>query len=181
MLNKAIFAGFGGQGILLMGYALAYTAMLEDKEVTFLPSYGAEMRGGTANCTVAISEEEIASPVASAPEYIVVMNAPSLLRFQNQVKSGGTMLLNSALVKNDPSRDDVTVYRVPASEIAEEMGNIRVANMIMLGAFLKVTNMASLEILSSRVLKEVFPEEKKGLIDINKTALQKGYDFLTSS
>ncbi len=104
MLVKTIISGFGGQGVLSIGLSLAQAAMLEGKHVTYLPSYGAEVRGGTANCTVAISDEEIASPVASAPEFVVVMNQPSLMRFQNQIQSGGVLFLNSSLVQAEISR-----------------------------------------------------------------------------
>src|SRR5512137_309578 len=127
MLIKTIFAGFGGQGVISMGLNLAQAAMLEGKNVTHLPSYGAEMRGGTANCTVAISDEEIASPVASAPEFVVALNQPSVVRFQNQIQSGGVLLVNSTLVEADIARGDVEVLKVPASEIAEKMGNPRAA------------------------------------------------------
>ena len=144
MLIKAIFAGFGGQGVLSMGLSLAQAAMLEGKNVTYLPSYGAEVRGGTANCTVAISDEEIASPVASSPDFVVAMNQPSLLRFQNQIQSGGVLLFNSSLVEAEISRGDIEIVRVPASSIAEELGSARSANMVMLGAFTKKSNLVSL-------------------------------------
>ena len=104
MLIKSIFSGFGGQGVISMGLSLAHAAMLEDKYVTYLPAYGAAMRGGTANCTVAISDEEIASPVASAPDFIVVLNQPSLFRFQNQIQSGGIFFINSSLVEAEIAR-----------------------------------------------------------------------------
>ena len=123
MLIKTIFAGFGGQGVLSMGLSLAQAAMVEGKNVTYLPAYGVEVRGGTANCTVAISDEEIASPVASSPEYIVAMNQPSLDRFQNQLASGGLFFINSSLIKVEISRGDIEIVEVPASGIAEELGS----------------------------------------------------------
>ena len=107
MLIKTIFSGFGGQGVIMMGYLLAVAGMYEDKNVTCLPSYGAEVRGGTANCTVVIADEEIASPVASEPEFAVLMNNPSLFRFQNQVQSGGTLFLNSSMIESRPVRGDL--------------------------------------------------------------------------
>lgn len=176
MLIKTIFAGFGGQGVLSMGLSLAQSAMLEGKNVTYLPSYGAEVRGGTANCTVAISDEDIASPVASSPEFIVVMNQPSLVRFQNQVQSGGVLLVNSSLVEADISRGDIDVVSVPANAIAEELGSPRSANMVMLGAFTKKSNLVSL----SSVIEELKNtlKNKQRLIAINKKALTVGYELL---
>ena len=175
MLIKTIFAGFGGQGVLSMGLNLAQAAMLEGKSVTYLPSYGAEVRGGTANCTVAISDEEIASPVASSPEFIVAMNQPSLVRFQNQIQSGGLFFVNSSLVQAGISRGDVDIVGVPASSIAEELGNPRSANMVMLGAFTKKSNLVS---ISSMIegLKDALKNKQK-LIAINKKALMAGYEL----
>ena len=151
MLIKTIFAGFGGQGVLSMGLTLAQAAMLEGKYVTYLPSYGAEVRGGTANCTVVISDEEIASPVASSPEFIVAMNQPSLARFQNQIQSGGLFFVNSSLIEAEISRDDIDVISVPANNIAENLGSPRSANMVMLGVFIKKSNLVPL----SRVIEEL--------------------------
>ena len=175
MLIKTIFAGFGGQGVLSMGLNLAQAAMLEGKHVTYLPSYGAEVRGGTANCTVAISDEEIASPVASSPEFIVAMNQPSLIRFQNQIQSGGLFFVNSSLVEAEISRGDVDIINVPANRIAEELGNPRSANIVMLGAFTKKSNIVSLSSVIEG-LKDAFKNKQK-LIAINKNALMAGYDL----
>jgi 2-oxoglutarate ferredoxin oxidoreductase subunit gamma len=178
MLIKTIFAGFGGQGVLSMGLSLTQAGMLEGKNVTYLPSYGAEVRGGTANCTVAISDEEIASPVASAPDYVVAMNKPSLIRFQNQIESGGLFFINSSLMEADISRGDIHVVEVPASGIAEELGSPRSANMVMLGAFTKKTNLVSLSTLIEGL--EGTLKGKKRLVAINKKALTAGYDLLSS-
>ena len=145
MLIKTVFAGFGGQGVLLMGRNLAQAAMLEGKNVTYFPSYGAEVRGGTANCTVAISDEEIASPVASSPEFVVVMNEPSLVRFQNQVQTGGLLFVNSSLIDTEIARGDIDGVRVPASEVAENLGDPKSANMVMLGAFTKRSSLVSID------------------------------------
>lgn len=175
MLFKTIFAGFGGQGVLSMGLNLAQAGMLEDKHVTYLPAYGAEVRGGTANCTVAISDEEIASPVASSPDFLVAMNQPSLVRFQNQVKSGGVYFINATLVDIDVSRGDVDVVKIPANQAAEELGNIKCANMIMLGALVKKSGLVSLESLV-KGLENAFKTKKK-LIAINEKALSTGYDM----
>jgi len=175
MLIKTIFAGFGGQGVLSMGLNLAQAAMLEGKYITYLPSYGAEMRGGTANCTVAVSDEEIASPVASSPEFIVAMNQPSLIRFQNQIESGGLFFVNSSLIEAEIPRGDIDIVEVPANSIAEELGSPRSANMVMLGAFTKKSNLASLSSVIE-ALKDTLKNKQK-LIAINKKALQAGYDL----
>jgi len=141
--------------------------------VTYLPSYGAEVRGGTANCTVALSDEDIASPVASSPEFIVVMNKPSLVRFQNLLQSGGVLFINSSLVDAETTRGDVEVIRVPANTIAEELGSPKSANMVMLGAFIKKSNLVALGTVIEE-LKNVL-KKKKSLIDINTKALKTGY------
>ncbi len=158
-----------------MGLNLAQAAMLEDKSVTYLPAYGAEMRGGTANCTVAISGEEIASPVASSPEFLVAMNRPSLVRFQNQVKSGGVFFINSSLMEANVSREDIDIVEVPANEMAEELGNLKCANMVMLGAFTKQSKVVSLPTLI-KGLEESFKKKKK-LIALNTKALTNGYEL----
>jgi 2-oxoglutarate ferredoxin oxidoreductase subunit gamma len=176
MLVKAIFAGFGGQGVLSMGLSLTQAAMLEGRNVTYLPSYGAEVRGGTANCTVAVSDEEIASPVASSPEFVVAMNQPSLVRFQNQLQSGGLLFVNSSLVAADISRGDIDIVKVPANAIAEELGSPKSANMVMLGAFTRRTNVVSLASLIE-ALKSTLKSKQK-LVAINKSALTAGYDSL---
>ena len=175
MLIKTIFAGFGGQGVLSMGLNLAQAAMLEGKHVTYLPSYGAEVRGGTANCTVAISDEEIASPVASSPEFIIAMNQPSLVRFQNQIQSGGLFFINSSLVGAEISRGDVDIVSVPANSIAEELGSPRSANMVMLGAFTRKSNIVSLSSVIEG-LKDALKNKQK-LIAINEKALTAGHDL----
>ena len=180
MLIKTIFAGFGGQGVLMMGYLLAVAGMQEGKNVTYLPSYGAEMRGGTANCTVAISDEEIASPIASEPEYVVVMNKPSLIRFQNQVQSGGMIFINTSLVDMRPIRGDIEVCEVPANELALQLGNERATNMVMLGAFVKRTGLVSLEAVKAAV-KEVFLAKNPAFLEINERALMKGFSYLDNN
>jgi 2-oxoglutarate ferredoxin oxidoreductase subunit gamma len=177
MLIKTVFSGFGGQGIVMMGYLLATAGMVEDKNVTCLPSYGAEVRGGTANCTVVVSTEEIASPVASEPEYAVLMNNPSLIRFQNQVQSGGTILLNSSMIEARPIRGDLQIYEVPASDLAKQLGQDKVTNMVMLGALIKKSGMVSVETLV-RVLRDTFSSRNPGIVKLNKSALMLGYDYL---
>ena len=173
MLVKTIFAGFGGQGVMSMGLNLAQAAMLEGKNVTYLPAYGAEVRGGTANCTVAVSDEEIASPVASAPEFVVVMNQPSLVRFQNQVESGGVLMVNASLIDAEILRGDIDVVRVAANSIAEKLGSPKSANMVMLGAFTKKSNLVSIASIKEG-LKTALKSKQK-LLNINEEALMAGY------
>lgn len=175
MLIKTIFAGFGGQGVLSMGLNLAQASMAEGLHVTYLPSYGAEVRGGTANCTVSVSDEEIASPVASSPEFVVALNQPSLVRFQNQIQSGGLFFINSSITEAKVTRGDIELIEVPASEMAEEMKNPKGVNTVMLGAFIKKSNLVSLDSLL-KGLEDSFKKKPK-LIDINKKALKAGYDL----
>ena len=177
MIVKTIFSGFGGQGVMMMGISLANSGMNKGFHVTYLPAYGAEMRGGTANCTVAIADEEIASPVASEPNYLVVLNSPSLFTFQNKVITEGTIFLNSSIINDRPHRHDVNVIRVPCSDIAQELGNIRVANIIMMGAFIKVTGIVSPEIYLNS-LESIMDSRKKSLAEINRKAFAAGFDYL---
>jgi 2-oxoglutarate ferredoxin oxidoreductase subunit gamma len=151
--------------------------MHEEKNVTCLPSYGAEVRGGTANCTVVISTDEIASPVASEPEFVVLMNNPSLFRFQNQVQSGGTVFLNSSMIESRPIRGDLEIFEVPVNDLAKKFSGDKVANMIMLGAFIKKSALVSLETMF-HVLKDTFGNRNPGVLKSNKSALQLGYDYL---
>jgi 2-oxoglutarate ferredoxin oxidoreductase subunit gamma len=176
MLIKTVFAGFGGQGVLSMGLNLAQAAMTEGKNVTYLPSYGAEVRGGTANCTVAISDEEIASPVASSPEFVVAMNKPSVMRFQNQIQSGGVLIINSTLVDAEISRGDIDVIKVPAGEIADKLGSPKSANMVMLGTFIKKSNLVSISTVIEELKNTLKKKEK--LIAINEKALMAGYNLV---
>lgn len=159
-----------------MGLNLAQSAMLEGKNVTYLPSYGAEVRGGTANCTVAISDEEIASPVASSPDFVVAMNRPSLIRFQNQIQSGGVLFVNSSLIDAQVSRGDLDIVEVPANSIAEDLGSARSANMVMLGAFTRKSNLVSIASVIDG-LKDAF-KSKQRLLAVNRKALMAGYDYI---
>lgn len=133
-MERMIFAGFGGQGIMVMGKILAYAGMLEGKNVTWLPSYGPEMRGGTANCNVVVSEKEVASPIVTKATTVVVMNKPSMEKFEKRVATGGILFVNSSLIDVKSTRTDIDVYYIPATELAEELGDIEAANMILLGA-----------------------------------------------
>ncbi len=178
MLLKVIFSGFGGQGVLMMGYVLANAGMTEDKHVTFLPAYGAEMRGGTANCTVVVSDQEIASPISSSPDFVVAMNYPSMVKYQNMVRSGGTMFLNSDLISDVPSRTDITTVKIPANSLAHEMGNDRILNMIMLGAVNAITGMVSASALE-RAVETVLAGKKQTLVDANQKGLTRGAQFVS--
>jgi 2-oxoglutarate ferredoxin oxidoreductase subunit gamma len=177
MLLKVIFSGFGGQGVLMMGYVLANAGMKEDKHVTFLPAYGAEMRGGTANCTVVVSDEEIASPISASPDFVVAMNFPSMIKYQNMVRSGGTMFLNSDLISDVPSRTDINIVKIPANSLAHSMGNDRILNMVMLGAVNAITGMVS-PVALEQAVETVLAGKKQSLIDINKKGLATGAQSL---
>jgi len=177
MLIKTIFSGFGGQGVIMMGYLLATAGMYEEKHVTCLPSYGAEVRGGTANCTVVISTEEIASPVASEPEYAVLMNNPSLFRYQNQIQSGGTIFLNSSMIESKPIRGDLEIHEIPVNDLAKQLPGNKVSNIIMLGAFIKKAGVVSFDTMT-QALRETFGQRNPTIFKSNKTALLLGYDYL---
>jgi 2-oxoglutarate ferredoxin oxidoreductase subunit gamma len=180
MTTKAFFSGFGGQGVLMMGISLANSAMNKGYHVIYLPAYGAEMRGGTANCTVAIGEEEIASPVASEPDYLIVMNTPSLFTFQNKVTSGGIIFINSSIISERPIRKDVRCVCVPCADIAHELGNSRVANIIMMGAFIKVSKVVTPEVYLTS-LETIMGSRKKALAEINRKAFAAGFDYVKES
>jgi len=174
MINQEIiFAGFGGQGILSMGKFLAFAGMDQDLNVSWLPSYGPEMRGGTANCSVIITEENIGSPIVTAPTSLVVMNRPSLDKFEKTVVPGGLIVLDSFLVNREVERKDVTVLSIPSSEEADKLGNKRIANMVLLGALVKKTGMMPLEAL----LKALKEHGKESFYEINKKALEKGAEY----
>ncbi|MDA8235203.1 MAG: 2-oxoacid:acceptor oxidoreductase family protein [Clostridia bacterium] len=179
MLHEIIIAGFGGQGILSMGQLLTYAGMIENKEVAWLPSYGPEMRGGTANCAVTVSDIPISSPVVSEPTAVIIMNKPSLIKFEPMVKPDGFILVNSSLVDQKVKRPDIKVYEIPANEIAEEMGNSRVAGNIMLGALQELTGVVSIDSMEE-TLKKVLPPHKHNLIPVNRQALEKGAEFVRS-
>jgi 2-oxoglutarate ferredoxin oxidoreductase subunit gamma len=175
VLIKTVIAGFGGQGVMSIGLNLAQAAMLEGKSVTYLPSYGAEVRGGTANCTVVISDDEIASPVASSPEFVIAMNQPSVMRFQNQIQSGGLFFINSSLVESEIARGDISIIKVPANSIAENLGSPKSANMVMLGAFTRKGGLVSLP-SAIEALKFILGTKQK-LLAVNEKALRAGYDL----
>ncbi len=171
--TKIVFAGFGGQGVLLMGYVTAMAAMREGLHVTYLPAYGAEMRGGTANCTVAVSDDEIASPVASAPDIAVVMNNPSALRFSAAVKSGGAVLLNSSLVNSELRREDIRVSRIPGNDLALGLGEVRSANIVMLGALAELSRVLPMGAFSEALGKTRLGRSR-AVLELNRRALELG-------
>ncbi|MDP2807537.1 MAG: 2-oxoacid:acceptor oxidoreductase family protein [bacterium] len=166
-------SGFGGQGVISAGILLAQAGLLEDKHVSWFPAYGAEMRGGTANCSVVISSDEVATPVVSRPETVIVMNEPSLAKFEPLVKPGGLMIINSSLVNSKPKRTDIKVVYVQCNKIAEELGTTKIANMVALGAFAGLTGAVSIEAIS-KALTKVFKRAKPEIIELNVKALQKG-------
>ena len=166
-------AGFGGQGVLLLGLGLAQCGMLEGRKVTWLPSYGPEMRGGTAHCHVNINEDEIGSPLVSRPTVLMAMNQPSLDKFEPQLVPGGLLMVNSSMVPGAPSRSDVELYAIPASEMATKIGNPRMANMVMLGAYAGYTGVLSLETCLDALDTLI---KKKSLVDINRQAITAGFE-----
>jgi len=177
MTQEIIMAGFGGQGVISMGIILANAGMLEDKNVTFFPSYGAEMRGGTANCSVVISSEPIASPVVASPDIVIALNEPSLLRFESQVKPNGILFYNQTLIKSKPTRTDIKILPIAASAVAEELGSGRIANMVMLGFYAKVTNTIALESLK-RAQRVIFKKAKEQMLQLNNAALERGFGLV---
>jgi len=160
----------------MMGYLLAVSAMKEDRHVTYLPAYGAEVRGGTANCTVVISDEEIASPVAATPDFGVVLNKPSLTKYEGMLRSGGLIIINSSLVESVPSRKDIRYLQVPANALARELGSDRTMNMIMLGAFAAGTGVTTLGSLIEG-LGEINKGRKAEIMQLNTRGLERGAEF----
>ena len=180
MLEEILIAGFGGQGIMLMGQLLAYGGIYAGLEVTFFPAYGPEMRGGTANCTVVISDRRIGSPVRSNFTALVAMNPASLARFTDQVKSDGLIAYNQSLIASGPDRGDVTVLEIPANRLAAELGNPQVANMVAIGGLAAALPRISPEALV-RGLTRVLPPHRHPLIPINTQAIRLGFETATAS
>jgi 2-oxoglutarate ferredoxin oxidoreductase subunit gamma len=173
MTEKSFFAGFGGQGIISMGQIWVYCAMQEGKNVTFFPFYGAEKRGGIARASVIVSDEEIASPLVTTPDSVVVMNSDSLPLCEGVLKKGGLMLINSTLVKESPQRNDLKVVKIEASGIADHIGNLRFANMVALGAIAKLTGAFSI-VRVEDILKKFFSPDKHQFIPMNVQAINSG-------
>ena len=176
MDKSFVFAGFGGQGVILAGKLLAQAGVDQGLHVTWLPSYGPEMRGGTANCTVVLSDEPIASPVVDNPTVLVAMNLPSLDRFEKTVAHGGVMLVNSSLISRPTERNDVQVIRLPANDIALSLGNSQAANMVALGAIIKRTGTIPLELMKSTMVGMLSYKNSANLIAVNRQALDAGYN-----
>ena len=172
MQREVQFAGFGGQGIMLMGQILAQAAMDQGYEVVWIPSYGPEMRGGTAYCTVVISDRPIGSPIIRNPKHLVAMNRPSLEKFAPTVQAGGTIFINSSIISIDADRDDVDVIKVPIIEIAKKLGNVKAANIVALAAFVSRSQVVDFELLRESVKGKFASREK--LIPINMKALEEG-------
>jgi 2-oxoglutarate ferredoxin oxidoreductase subunit gamma len=173
MQEEIIFSGFGGQGALFAGQVLTYAAMEAGWTVTWIPSYGPEMRGGTANCTVVVSDEPIGSPIVRNPSIAVVLNPPSMDRYEPLVKPGGLLVVNSTLVRRAPVRDDITVVCAPANDIASELGNVKMANVVMLGVMLAQRPIVSLGAVE-KILDEHLEGTKRRFIEPNKQALHRG-------
>jgi 2-oxoglutarate ferredoxin oxidoreductase subunit gamma len=173
MNESVIMSGFGGQGIMLMGQLLCYAGMHEGKNVSWMPSYGPEMRGGTANCTVMISADRVGSPVTRFPRSLVAMNKASLDKFESAIQPGGFLLINSSLVDQTPSRTDLKVIQVPANQIAEEAGTLQVTNMAALGAYVAGTSVVSLDSVII-ALRRMIPEHRKDMLAVNEKALRRG-------
>jgi 2-oxoglutarate ferredoxin oxidoreductase subunit gamma len=172
MHTEIILAGFGGQGVLLIGKLLAYAGMRAGRHVTWMPAYGPEMRGGTCNCTVVLSDRPIGSPITRSPDGVIVLNLPSLDKFEDKVRPGGVLVLNSSLINRATSRTDVTAVAVAANEIAIECGSAKAANMVALGAYLGASGVARLDEIKA-IIAESFAA-KPALVTINHEALSRG-------
>ena len=176
---EVTFAGFGGQGIMVAGQLLAYTGIKEDKSVCWIPSYGPEMRGGTAYCTVVISDIRIGSPIINNPQAACVFNRPSFDKFSQRVKPGGLLLVNSSLIDTQTDRTDLTELLVPANQIAMDAGSVKVANTVMLGAFVGASGIVNFDNLVSVLEKKL--GYKKDLLEINKKVVEQGYRLATKA
>ena len=177
MQNETIIAGFGGQGVLFTGKVLAYAGLEEGREVTWLPSYGPEMRGGTANCTVIISDEEIGSAQVLKPRAAIVMNQPSLDKFEDLVAVGGYLAVNNSMVSRKVQRTDITVIEIPGTELSEELGDKRLTNIVMLGALAAKADFLNLKSIEKGIEKSL-SKDKKSLFDLNIKALQTGAAYI---
>lgn len=177
MQNEIIISGFGGQGVLFAGQLLSYTAMDQNLNVTWFPSYGPEMRGGTANCTVIIADQEIGAPVVRNPQAAIAMNLPSLNKYEQMIKPGGVLIVNTSMVDHAVTRKDIRVVALPATEIAESLGNKKFTNMVLIGALLANLPVFPLEAIE-RSLEEHMPARHKKLLADNIKALQEGAKYI---
>ncbi len=176
LCQEMILAGFGGQGIMFAGRLIASAGMIAEKEVSWLPSYGPEMRGGTANCHVIVSDQPVGSPIVVAPTTLVAMNRPSLDKFEDAVLSDGLLIMDSSLIDRKIKRKDIKVIKIPATRMAADMGAGKLANMIMVGQWIKETGLLSMEIVKTS-LEKVVSANKQDLMDINIKALELGYQY----
>ncbi len=174
--TEIIISGFGGQGILFAGKILAEAAMLKGKELSWLPSYGPEMRGGTANCHVIVSDEKVGSPIIMTPDILIAMNLPSLEKFEQTVSAGGKLFIDSSLIQRKSERSDTEAYYIPATQLATENDHGNLANMVMLGALLRHTDLFSLDEIRAAV-DMTLPQKRKNLLDIDMAAVMTGYNF----
>ena len=177
MTEEIIIAGFGGQGVLSMGKILAYSGLMQDQEVSWMPSYGPEMRGGTANVTVILSDERISSPIINKFDTAIILNQQSMDKFEKTVKPGGVLIYDSNGITRHPERKDITIYRVDAAEAASKMKNAKIFNMIVLGGYLKVKPIVKHENVI-RGLKKSLPERYHNLIPLNEEAINKGIEIV---
>jgi 2-oxoglutarate ferredoxin oxidoreductase subunit gamma len=176
MQTEIIISGFGGQGALFAGQLLAYTGLDNGLHVTWFPSYGPEMRGGTAHCTVILSDDEIGSPVVKNPSAVIVMNIPSLEKYETSVKDGGVLVVNTSLVDRDPTRKGIDIIKVPANDVAEDLGEIRLANLVLTGALIERLGVLTIEQVGSSLGVHI-PEHRRNLLDANLKALELGAEY----
>ena len=178
MNQEMIFAGFGGQGVMLMGQILSYAGMMEGQQVSWFPAYGPEMRGGTANCSIIIGDEPVGTPIVTEPSVVVAMNLPSLDKFEPMLPVGGTLLINSSLIDRKPHRTDIKTYYVPCNDIAQELGNLKVANMVMVGAIIAASGVVDIDSVISVLAKKIF-KNKPQVMPINEQAIRRGLECVT--
>ncbi len=177
MHEEVIISGFGGQGALFAGQLLTYTGMDEGWHVTWIPSYGPEMRGGTAHCIIILSSDDIGSPIIRRPNLCIVMNPPSMDKYEPLVRPGGLLVANSTLIRSQSAREDIQTVYIPANELAAELGNVKMANVVLLGAMLGMREILPIESVK-RTLDEHIPERRKHIIEPNKRALDRGVQFV---
>ena len=177
MTEEIIIAGFGGQGVLSMGKILAYSGLMQGQEVTWMPSYGPEMRGGTSNVTVIISDERISSPILTKYDTAIILNQPSMDKFEAMVKPGGTLLYDPNGITRHPERKDINVYAIEATQVAQEMGNAKIFNMVVLGGFLKIKPLVKMDNVMKGLEKSI-PKRHHKLLPLNEKAILKGQNYV---
>lgn len=177
MLHKLIFSGFGGQGAMTMGKIIAQAGMIENRNVTWLPSYGPEMRGGTANCTVIVSDKPIGAPVTEIASEVVAMNIPSVTKFESAIQKDGTLFINTSMGNPETKRDDINIIRIPLNSIADKINNLRGVNIVAVGALAAKTNIVKKETLY-KVIEQLFSKKGQKIVDMNIKAVDEGYKFI---